>query len=167
MKRKWEVLSEYLHGTGKYYDSRVSPRSLAGRRHAHKAALRETQEECGDISISAFVALWRTKAATLTYEIGTFCIIGKQNGLRNELLAEIVALAPPGADLFLITPVQSLADSAMDAGFTEVQFRTQDELNAWCKSVGFAADRKPPEGALAANAGQKGSRRLFVRKADQ
>jgi len=138
MQRKWKILSETLSETGKYYAPRLKPRLLAGRYYARRAAIRETTEVIGDRSVQAYAALWRSSHLAW-YELGTVWI-GEDlrgNGLLDELMAEVVGLAPRGANLFLITPVEAIMDSAQKLGFHQVTTQTHSRLLSWASEAGI------------------------------
>ncbi len=50
-------------------------------------------------------------------------------------MAEAIGLAPAGANLFLITPVESIMRSAERLGFTSVTTETQPHLLGWASEV--------------------------------
>ena len=138
MQKKWIALSEKLLKTGKYHEARLTPRRLSGRYYAGRAVIRETFEETGNRTILAYAALWRTFRKDW-YELGTVWVDEalRGNGLREKLMTEAVELAPDGANIFLITNVESIMRSAERLGFVVATTGTRPGISRWASDVGI------------------------------
>ena len=137
MQRKWEVLSEALKATGKYYPERLTPRLLSSRYYAGRAVIRETTEVIGNRTIQAYAALWPTNEPKW-FELGTVYVGDslRGRGLRNDIMSEAVRLASAGAKLFLITDVEGVMHSAEKLGFAAVTTQKQPNLLRWASWAG-------------------------------
>ncbi len=167
MQERWIVLSQALERERKYFEDRLKPRLLSGRYYARRAVLRETQEiTVGMRLIQAYAALWKTRREGW-YEVGTVWVAEdlRSKGLQNELMREIVAIAPEDVSLFLITSATSIMRSAINLGFDPVTTTTMPNLDVWTASVGL--DERLPRTALRESNSRltEGERWLFVRRA--
>ncbi|PIR83632.1 hypothetical protein COU18_03035 [Candidatus Kaiserbacteria bacterium CG10_big_fil_rev_8_21_14_0_10_51_14] len=156
MQRKWEVLAEKLKAEKAYYLPRLTPRNLSARQYAGRAIIRESNENHGDRTISAYAALWRSHDPTW-YELGTVWVSAelRGNGFCRNIMTELIALAPADIRLLMFTADVAIMRAAHGLGFFEVGNPSHPSNEPWAIRVGVSA-RLPgidnPEG-----------RRLFVR----
>lgn len=140
-------LSNRLKEEPGYYAPRLEPEQLEARFRERRVV---TRTENG--AYEAFAALWPTLDSRLL-ELGTVWVGQglRGNGMRDQIMAEAVRLAPQGTSLFLITSAPSIVETAKSLGFHIVLFASSDELYCWGRTIGFPEDRKPPEGAVLSN----------------
>ena len=141
MQAKWKVLSATLKGSGAgYHQPRLEPGALASRYYAGRAVIRETKELVGNRTILAYAALWRCRDP-FWYELGTVwvgeCLRG--NGVRDELMAELLQRVPEDRDLFFITPVEAIMRSGEKLGFVPVTTQTHPLILEWACRAGIVS----------------------------
>jgi N-acetylglutamate synthase-like GNAT family acetyltransferase len=133
MEREVVVLSARLKATKAYYAPRIEPEQLEAAIRDGRAAIRRKDGE-----IEALAVLWPTNDPKCL-ELGTVWVGEglRGNGLREELMAELVQRVPPDISLFLITPIEAIMRSAERLGFRAVTTKTHPKLLVWASEVGI------------------------------
>ncbi len=161
-----KMLSDRLKATRKFYAPRIEPENLGTAIREGRAAIRRLDDR-----IEAFAALWPTNDPGW-YELGTIWV-GERlrgNGLRQDLMAEVVALTPAGRGLFMFTPNEAIMDSAVKLGFVLVTTDTRPDVLLWGSRLGIAERLRESINAntprASCDVSTEGMRRLFIRDAD-
>lgn len=160
MQRRWEVLSKEIGEAGGYFADRLSPRDLSSRFYAHRAVIRSSDSG----AIEAYVALWRTRRREW-YELGTVWIHPSRrgNGLRDEIMKEVVQLLPIGWRLLMVTASDGVRRSAEKFGFQMVNAGTNPGLCQWVARIGLGGRLPDSTKETGEPRFVEGVRTLFIR----
>ena len=164
MQRRWEVLSQTLLGeTGKYHTPRLTPRLLSKRYYARRAVIRETAPGMPHSVIQAYTALWPTDRKRKWYELGTVWVGEplRGNGLRDELMAQAMALVPEETSFFLFTSSEAIMRSAGSLGFITATTHSYPDLLMWASDLGVV-QRLPGSIHNRCDVPESGKRTLFI-----
>jgi len=164
--QKMVVLLRRLQAEPGYYAPRLTPERLAAAIQERRAVIRWC-----DGHIAAITVLWPTNRPDWM-ELGTVWVGEglRGRGLRNELMAEAVALAPNGVSLFLFSSVGKIMQSAISLRF-EPMTTEKYRVLWWASEVGVVC-RLPNsihpmfirgEGPFYRRPEKEGERWLFIR----
>ncbi len=166
MQDRWIVLSEQIRAEGKYFSARTTARKLSKRFYAGRAVVRQIDSPVASLRfVQGYAALWRT-AVDGWYELGTVWVTPelRGNGVQFDLMTELVAKAPQGKGLFLITDAFPVMRTAGILGFRPVTLATMPDVHDWSAVVDLG-ERLPRTALLEALPMPKdGERWLFIRR---